>query len=550
MFSKEATIWISLGSEQLKFIINKEKTELKAQLNDFISSGNLLINEYKKKWRYISLDDRYLDLDNLKGTNGKIKIAYREELYPFVYKDSFNGDIIGIEMNFIYDFAEKYNYTIELVGPLTTYEELSSSVSKGDADIGVGFIREKKDFSNVIDFSDTFHTEDINIVVRYENLEDSIGFKNIYNSIEDFKDAKLGLLEGSMFYDLTSKMTTEENIISQPSFPDLYTELLLENIDGFYVDEILAQYYKNLIPQRITFIDPNLEEAQNAFAFQKNEEGQKLAEEFNEFLKTVDVDKLLRMEYIFYSRFKCWSKYINFPNGKTINVAFNLHNKALSFKEYGENKGFEIELIYQFLKEKKYNVNFKEISFDDMVEYIKSGEADITGGCFSITKERENYVLFSDPIYSSKTVFATRNNLKSNLEIEVLDNKYNSKSKNVVDVQVKFGETSKTSSCVFPEKFNESILINCTISDLKDIEPSEGFEYVKTEDKIKIDYLTLEADNFLQANTKLKDHNDIITVGNFENIECETTSSFLSNSIAIVALSSIAVIVGLLFYCL
>ena len=293
MFSKEATKWISLGSEQLKFIINKEKTELKAQLNDFISSGNLLINEYKKKWRYISLDDRYLDLDNLKGTNGKIKIAYREELYPFVYKDSFNGDIIGIEMNFIYDFAEKYNYTIELVGPLTTYEELSSSVSKGDADIGVGFIREKKDFSNVIDFSDTFHTEDINIVVRYENLEDSIGFKNIYNSIEDFKDAKLGLLEGSMFYDLTSKITTEENIISKPSFPDLYTELLLENIDGFYVDEILAQYYKNLIPQRITFIDPNLEEAQNAFAFQKNEEGQKLAEEFNEFLKTVDVDKLL-----------------------------------------------------------------------------------------------------------------------------------------------------------------------------------------------------------------------------------------------------------------
>ena len=189
-----------------------------------------------------------------------------------------------------------------------------------------------------------------------------------------------------MFYDLTSKITTEENIINKPSFPDLYTELLLENIDGFYVDEILAQYYKNLIPQRITFIDPNLEEAQNAFAFQKNEEGQKLAEEFNEFLKTVDVDKLLRMEYIFYSRFKCWSKYINFPNGKTINVAFNLHNKALSFKEHGEIKGFEIELIYQFLKEKKYNVNFKEISFDDMVEYIKSGEADITGGCFSITK--------------------------------------------------------------------------------------------------------------------------------------------------------------------
>lgn len=395
MFSKEATKWISLGSEQLKFIINKEKTELKAQLNDFISSGNLLINEYKKKWRLISLDDRYLDLDNLKGTNGTIKIAYREDLYPFVYKDSFNGDIIGIEMNFIYDFAEKYNYKIELVGPLPTYEELSSSVSKGDADIGVGFIREKTDYSNVIDFSNTFHIEDINIVVRYENLEDSIGFKNVYNSIEDFKEKKLGLLEGSMFYNLTFKITTEENIISKPSFPDLYTELLLENIDGFYIDEILAQYYKNLIPQRITFIDPNLEEAQNAFAFQKNEEGQKLAEEFNEFLKTVDVDKLLSKWNTSSTADLTVDQNINFPNGKTINVAFNLHNKILSFKEHGENKGFEVELIYQFLKEKKYNVNFKEISFDDMVEYIKSGEVDITGGCLSITKERENSVLFS-----------------------------------------------------------------------------------------------------------------------------------------------------------
>ena len=185
-----------------------------------------------------------------------------------------------------------------------------------------------------------------------------------------------------------------------------------------------------------------------------------------------------------------------------------------------------------------------------MVEYIKTGKADITGGCLSITEERENHVLFSDPIYTTKTVFATRTNkLKSSLGIEIVDNKYNSKSKNAVDVQVKFGKTIKTSSCVFPEKFNESILINCTISNLKDIEPSEGFDYVKTEDKIKIESLTLEADNFFQANTKLKNHNDIITGGNFENIECKTTSSLFHYIAILVALSSIGAIIALLYFC-
>ena len=174
-----------------------------------------------------------------------------------------------------------------------------------------------------------------------------------------------------MFYDLTSKITTDENIIRQPSISDLYTELLLENIDGFYVDEMLAQYYKNLIPQRITFIDPNLEKDKNAFAFQKNDEGKKLAEEFNEFLKTAKVDKLLRKWKASSTADLTVDQNINFPEGKTLKVAFNLGNKVLSFKEHGEIKGLEIELIYEFLKEKKYNVIFEEISFEDMVEYIK-----------------------------------------------------------------------------------------------------------------------------------------------------------------------------------
>lgn len=157
----------------------------------------------------------------------------------------------------------------------------------------MGFIREKSEYLNDIDFTNSFHTEDITAVVRYENLEESIGFKNVYNSLEDFKGTKLGFLEGSMFYDITTKITDEEkNIITKPLISDLYTQLLLENIEGFYIDEILAQYYTNLIPQRLTYINPKLNEMKNAFAFQKNEKGKELAEEFNEFLKTINIDKL------------------------------------------------------------------------------------------------------------------------------------------------------------------------------------------------------------------------------------------------------------------
>ena len=101
------------------------------------------------------------------------------------------------------------------------------------------------------------------------------------------------------------------------------------------------------------------------------EDGKKLAEEFNEFLKTAKVDKLLRKWKASSTADLTVDQNINFPEGKTLKVAFNLGNKVLSFKEHGEIKGLEIELIYEFLKEKKYNVIFEEISFEDMVEYIK-----------------------------------------------------------------------------------------------------------------------------------------------------------------------------------
>lgn len=48
MFSKEAAIFESLGHEELKFMVNKKKTDLKSKLNDFILSKNYIIDEYKK----------------------------------------------------------------------------------------------------------------------------------------------------------------------------------------------------------------------------------------------------------------------------------------------------------------------------------------------------------------------------------------------------------------------------------------------------------------------------------------------------------------------
>ena len=115
--------------------------------------------------------------------------------------------------------------------------------------------------------------------------------------------------------------------------------------------------------------------------------------------------------------------------------------------------------------------------------------------------------------------------------MNILDNKYKVKTNNTAEIKVKISDKIKTSNCIFPNKYNDTILINCTISDINDIVPhSEGMEFLNTSDKLKIVYYNLELNNFFQANTKISGHNNIIKESDKKNFVCESSQNNNNNS--------------------
>ena len=154
------------------------------------------------------------------------------------------------------------------------------------------------------------------------------------------------------------------------------------------------------------------------------------------------------------------------------------------------------------------------------ISYLTEGKANITGGHFTITDERRNYIYFSEPILRSATVLSiAAQNKKELMTNIVIDENGVQKPNNNVDIDVKFGNLTKTSSCIFPKNFNDTIIINCTISNIT--ENYTRFEYGNSTDKIKFMYYSFNATTFLNANTLLN-NDSIINESNKSEIICQS----------------------------
>ena len=89
---------------------------------------------------------------------------------------------------------------------------------------------------------------------------------------------------------------------------------------------------------------------------------------------------------------------------------------------------------------------------------------------------------------------------------------------------------TKNSSCIFPKKYNDTIIINCTIYNITENNTYfEGFEYGNSTDKIKYVHYSFNATTFFNANKILTNHT-IIKESNKTGEICLTSNSSSNTS--------------------
>ena len=516
----ETLLNVSLG-----FGLQKENKTLSDQLKEFMHKNPDLFTNLRIEWDVMKLETQYLN-KTLEGTAGTLNVITKNRSQPYSYIRE-DGSLVGCEIDYIYRFARENGYQLNII-IADKYEEQVEALKNGTADIAIGFfvIEDNSDIA----FTDPLYNGTINYAVRYENLPESAYWSTLCGSAEEFDGENLGYLNGTFYPELTETLYPHSNLSVENNILDLLSLLLMEDIDGFIFDEPFVQYYQITFPYRVNYyVLEDQEPNKNAFAFQKNADGIALMEEFNAFIKTINLTSL-------YDKWNVVNTYNLFidtdlnDSGTVINAGFMADTRPLCYYETNLIKGFEADVLYQFAKAKGYNINFKAITAEERTTLIQDGSLNITGGVFTITEEREKLMNFSDPLYNASIVLAVRlDSKKYEVPLVAVNKNFSFNRDRVFDAHdvyydVEFSDGQiKESNCTLPSFYNDTILLNCTISDISGVNVSNGFNFSASNDSFYILYSNLRLDNFLQGNTKLPGHH-IITESNKNNIVCYTSS--------------------------
>ncbi|OAM26879.1 MULTISPECIES: basic amino acid ABC transporter substrate-binding protein [Eikenella] len=93
--------------------------------------------------------------------------------------------------------------------------------------------------------------------------------------------------------------------------------------------------------------------------------------------------------------------------GKVLRVATNAEFAPFEFKNAdGSVSGFDVDLINAIAKEAGYRVEFKDQSWDSLFNSLRNGDADIVVAAVTITPEREQTMLFTEPYFEITQVVA------------------------------------------------------------------------------------------------------------------------------------------------
>ena len=227
----------------------------------------------------------------------------------------------------------------------------------------------------------------------------------------DYNGKKIGILTGTNMEAESFEHFPDSEYLYFDGYPNLNTALINGTVDAFLGDEPALKSIHAEQPQ-IDYIKERLTNNKYSFAFRKDDEKEKkLCDQLNEFLAKANSDgTIAEIDSIWFgaddSKKVVDMSDLTGENG-TIHVITTSTDEPFSYIKDGKNVGYDIDVTVRFCREYGYALEIGDVDFQARIPALASGKYEFTTS-MNVTPEREEEVMFSDPVSEGGIVVAVR----------------------------------------------------------------------------------------------------------------------------------------------
>lgn len=215
----------------------------------------------------------------------------------------------------------------------------------------------------------------------------------------EFDGKKIGVQAGTTQEEQIPKIFKNAEVVFFSTVPDATLALQSGKIDAYFGDDVPLCYAAGNTKD-LTVLGTGGDGIDSSIVFQKNEQGDKLKNQFNEFLASYKESGKLEA---------VTNKWVNEPEDKRVmdtseipNVNGVLHigtevgYAPFDYIKDGELVGIEVEILRDFCLEYGYQPKYYSTAFDSLIVGVYTGKFDIAANGITITEERSKSVNFAD----------------------------------------------------------------------------------------------------------------------------------------------------------
>ena len=224
-----------------------------------------------------------------------------------------------------------------------------------------------------------------------------------YRDLND-ADVRIGVMAGGISGEVTDEMIPEAQRFIYNTLVDLIAALETGKVDAIVDDNGTLLYYNRETGGTMRLLEDYLKPCEYAFVFAQNDDGRFLCAELSEFINKIRTDGTLAeinrnwLDEDGAHELSVDDTALPAPNG-VLRFATTAVAPPFCYTENDRFTGYDMDILSRFCEEYGYGIEVVPMAFGGLIPAVSTGNCDIGGDAISITEERKESVIFSNPYY-------------------------------------------------------------------------------------------------------------------------------------------------------